>query len=235
MVSTSLFSTFGATCITFISMLSTGQAYIAPPALNLQHPRSLRSSQHPKFTPATLSPLFGDVSSDDNEEKSMSEDSATTPGYKKLFAMLKPKSSEKMSSKEMIKKMGLNVFLSYGWVSNMSYCVTVSVAWFVFSTKTGLSPLAKGQWKPFLAVYAGFYVFNNFVRPFRLALSVAVSKYFDMIVEKVQAKLRVSKALAVGMTVFFVNIVGTCSFMALGILGASVLAGVPIFPPKPLL
>jgi hypothetical protein len=27
------------------------------------------------------------------------------------------------------------VFLSYGWVSNMSYSVTVSLAWYIFSKR----------------------------------------------------------------------------------------------------
>lgn len=137
-----------------------------------------------------------------------------------------------MSTKEMLAKMGLSTLLSYGWVSNMSYCVTVSLAWFGFTKKTGLSPLAPGQWKPFLAVYAGFYVFNNFIRPIRIAASVGVSKYFDMVINSVQEKTKVPRGVAIGITVFLFNIVGTCSFMALGISIASALSGVPIFPPK---
>jgi hypothetical protein len=40
-----------------------------------------------------------------------------------------------LTFKQRLGKMGLSVFLSYGWVSNMSYCVTVSLAWFIFSSK----------------------------------------------------------------------------------------------------
>lgn len=52
-----------------------------------------------------------------------------------LFQMLKPKSSENLSTKELLAKMGLSTLLSYGFVSNMSYCVTVSLAWFGFTKK----------------------------------------------------------------------------------------------------
>ena len=38
-----------------------------------------------------------------------------------------------LSFRQRLAKMGLSCMLSYGWVSNMSYCVTVSVAWFIFS------------------------------------------------------------------------------------------------------
>jgi hypothetical protein len=93
-----------------------------------------------------------------------------------------------------------------------------------------MSPLAPGQWKRFLAVYAGFYVFNNIIRPFRFGLSVGIAKYFDAAISWVQNKLNVSKPIAIGIIVFFANILGTCSLLALGILLASTLTGVPIFP-----
>jgi len=92
--------------------------------------------------------------------------------------------------------------------------------------------LAPGQWKPFLAVYAGFYVFNNIVRPIRFAMSVAVAPVLDKVVKWVQEKLSISKGLAIGLTVFIVNVIGTTSLMCAGIALASALAGVPVFPPK---
>ena len=219
-----------AVCISLISQVPSSNAFMAVPALNVQHPISLRSHQA-KLYPSTLSPLFADGSSTDSEDNPIPEEAEQKSGFKKFLAMVKPKSSENMS----LKKMGLSALLSYGWVSNMSYCISVSLAWFAFTTKTGLSPLAKGQWKPFLAVYAGFYVFNNFARPFRIALSVGVTKYLDSVVSAIQEKFKVSKKVAIGLTVFLFNIVGTCSFMAFGIAVASALSGVAIFPPKSLL
>jgi len=143
-----------------------------------------------------------------------------------------PKEDDGLTFRQKLAKAGLSVALSYGWVSNVSYSVTVSLAWYIFSKRTGLSPLAPGQWKPFLAVYAGFYVFNNIVRPVRFALSVSVSLYFDRVVTWIQNKFRVSKGVAVGLTIFLANVVGTISLMCLGISLAATAAGVPIFPPK---
>jgi hypothetical protein len=40
-----------------------------------------------------------------------------------------------LSFRQRIGKMGMSVFLSYGWVSNMSYSVTVSLAWYIFSKR----------------------------------------------------------------------------------------------------
>jgi hypothetical protein len=93
-----------------------------------------------------------------------------------------------------------------------------------------LSPLAPGQWPKFLAVYSGFWVFNNIVRPIRFALSVAISTQFDKVVQFIQDKARVNKSVAVGLTVFFANVVGTTVLMCLGISVAATLAGVPIRP-----
>ena len=134
-----------------------------------------------------------------------------------------------LTFRQKLAKLGLSVALSYGWVSNVSYSVTVSLAWYIFSKRTGLSPLAPGQWKGFLAVYAGFYVFNNIVRPIRLALSVSVSIYFERAVGFIQETFKVNKGVAVGLTVFFANVVGTITLMCLGISIAATAAGVPVF------
>jgi hypothetical protein len=98
--------------------------------------------------------------------------------------------------------------------------------------QTGLSPLAPGQWKPFLAVYAGFFVFNNIIRPVRLAVAVVVSPYFDRFINGIQNRLQVSRGIAIGSTVILVNLFGTIAFMSAGILLAGAAAGVPVFAPK---
>jgi hypothetical protein len=85
-----------------------------------------------------------------------------------------------------------------------------------------------------LAVYAGFYLFNNIVRPLRVAVSVGLSKYFDSAVAFIQKKTNVSRSVAIGITVFLSNICGTFAAMGLGISLASLGSGVPIFPPKAL-
>lgn len=70
-------------------------------------------------------------------------------------------------SKEELSKLGLYALLSYGFVSNFSYITCVIIAWCIHGKTTGLSPLAAGQWRGFLAIYSGLYVANNFLRPAR--------------------------------------------------------------------
>jgi hypothetical protein len=81
-------------------------------------------------------------------------------------------------------------------------------------------------------VYAGFWIFNNIVRPIRVAVSVAISPQFDKIVKSIQNRLQVSRTTAITVTIVIANLVGTIIFMCTGIAIASVLAGVPVFPPK---
>lgn len=95
-----------------------------------------------------------------------------------------------------------------------------------------MSPLAPGQWKPFLAIYGGLWVFNNFVRPIRVALAVGISPLFDRAVLGIQTRLNVSKGVAIGLTMFVANFLVTLGGMVLGIAAASALAGVPVFPPR---
>lgn len=95
-----------------------------------------------------------------------------------------------------------------------------------------MSPLFPGQWKNFLGVYAGFYVVSNFMRPFRVTLAVAMGPYFDRLINFIQRKTKLPKAGAITVTVLLVNLLGTLLLMVGGISLASLLAGVPIFPPK---
>jgi hypothetical protein len=43
-----------------------------------------------------------------------------------------------MTSKQRLAKMGLDVILSYGFVQNVSYTITISLAWFLFSSQVCL-------------------------------------------------------------------------------------------------
>lgn len=165
------------------------------------------------------------IKSTDGEKKSILDK------FKSVFKK-KEKNDDGLTTKERLAKMGLSALLSYGWVSNMSYAVMLSLSWYGFSKKTGLSPLAPGQWKPFLAVYAGFYVFNNIIRPLRFGASVVVAKYFDNFVDVIQKRTKLSRKLSIAVVVFLANVCGTFAAMGLGVSIASTAAGVPIFPPK---
>lgn len=50
-----------------------------------------------------------------------------------------------LTFRERLGKLGLAAVLSYGWVSNMSYCVSVSLAWFIFSKQVRGEVYSYGQ------------------------------------------------------------------------------------------
>jgi len=136
---------------------------------------------------------------------------------------------EKKLDRQALAKLGTNVLLAYGFVSNAFGAVSVSCAWYIASKRSGLSPLAPGQWKAFTAAYAGFYILSNIIRPFRFALSIAISPYWERAIQNLQERFNVSKPVAFGLVVFLMNVCGTFALMASGILTASLLSGVPIW------
>ena len=75
-------------------------------------------------------------------------------------------------------------------------------------------------------------MFNNIIRPLRVGLSIAISPSLDKLVLFFQNRLKVSKPLAITVTVVCVNVIGTTLLMVGGVVLASLLAGVPIFLPK---
>lgn len=216
-----------------ITLVLSSQAFQGPlfkasftPFSNSASLRILNSSK-----PSYLFTSIRDID-EGNKKVESSTDSETKSFNGKLMNGMKPKSDKKMSTKEMLAKMGLSTLLSYGFVSNMFMGACVSFSWYTFSRKTGLSPLAPNQWKGFLGTYAAFYVVNNFLRPLRVAASIAISKYFDDAITLIQNKMNCPRAAAIGLVVFLANVVGTLTVMGGGIFIASTLAGVPLFPGK---
>ena len=139
---------------------------------------------------------------------------------------------EKLFSKEALAKLGLNVLLAYGFVSNVAYITCFIIAWIVHGKTYGLSPLAPGSWKTFLLIYSGFVAINNVIRPLRYGLSLAISPLFSKFVDTVQVKTGYKKATATSIVVFLVNVVGSTSYMVLGLFLGTRLFGVPLFPRK---
>lgn len=138
--------------------------------------------------------------------------------------------NKKKFNRESLSKMGMSALLAYGFVSNVSGVIAVSCAWFIFSTRTGISPLAN---KPaFLGIYAGFTVMLNVIRPARFALSMAISPYFERIRKTFQRKFGVSPKGATVLMVIFINLLGTSALMGLGVGLASILSGVPVWAVK---
>ena len=69
----------------------------------------------------------------------------------------------------------------------------------------------------------------NVIRPARFALSISISPYFERIRKFLQRKFNVSPRGAAVLMILFINLLGTCSLMCLGVWIASLLAGVPVW------
>jgi hypothetical protein len=117
---------------------------------------------------------------------------------------------------------------------SLTACIT---SYRTHTHKTLLSPLAPGQWTNFSRVheqtfancYAIFLLMLHVARPARVALALAARGYWDAIVYSVRARLKVNQVVAVVLVAFFVNILGSCVLLAVGVTLASLLSGVPIW------
>merc|ERR1712113_348861 len=130
--------------------------------------------------------------------------------------------------KERLMKGGRSVLMGYIWVQNTIVSISFSLAWYVFSKRSGLSPLATGQWKPFLAVYGGFSVIQNLAKPLTFGASFLFARYFDQLEVLLQERLGLSKQVATISTIVLTQVICTFAMFGAGISGASVAAGVPI-------
>ena len=131
-------------------------------------------------------------------------------------------------NKENISKLGLNVLLAYGFVSNVSYITCLILAWVTHGKSTGLSPLVPGQWKKFLLVYATFFAANNILRPLRFTLSVAITPVFNKFIDIIEEKSGWTRRTSTGVTIFLVNICGTFMYLFGGLFIATTIAKVPL-------
>eukprot|EP00555_Chaetoceros_dichaeta_P005484 CAMPEP_0198253364 /NCGR_PEP_ID=MMETSP1447-20131203/3813_1 /TAXON_ID=420782 /ORGANISM="Chaetoceros dichaeta, Strain CCMP1751" /LENGTH=251 /DNA_ID=CAMNT_0043939021 /DNA_START=46 /DNA_END=801 /DNA_ORIENTATION=+ len=176
-----------------------------------------------------------DTNADSNNEEgdgSMTNSNKNTSFLSRIKSYFTSKSDDGLTTRQRLAKLGFAVILSYGFVSNMSAMIFLSLAWFTFSAQTGLSPLAPNQWKPFTLVYAGFYVLSNLVRPIRITIAIAIGKYFDSILQYFQDNTKLSRNASIAFLVFGANVVCTCLALALGVSLASLFSGVPVFPSK---
>ena len=182
--------------------------------------------------------LFSSESAESPPDKpSVKEDSlALTPEpstniFTSLKNLLQGKGRNGQSlNKESISKLGLNCLLAYGFVSNVSYITCLILAWITHGKSTRLSPLAPGQWKKFLIVYATFFAANNVLRPLRFSLSLVLTPAFDSFVDVIQKRTGWTRRNSTAMTVFLVNICGTFSYLFGGLFIATTLAKVPLLP-----
>lgn len=130
--------------------------------------------------------------------------------------------------KENIAKMGVDFMLTYNMVSNINGSITLSSAWYIASMKSGLSPLAPGNWRSLLAAYAGLYVVVALIRPFRIALAIGATGKMEQLLQYMQERKGYSRKSAIG-TVFGVGLLVWMGLGAAGVTLASALSGVPIW------
>lgn len=202
-------------------------AYSSPVFSGLQStPLALRSCRpllYAQDSDDTVEVLDEEVAVDEAESETEEEPKSRFSIKEKLFP------NDGLTFKQRLAKSGLSVLISYGWLSTSSSAIAWSVAWYIHCKRTLLSPLVKGQWKPFLAVYAGFWVFNSVIRPLRFTLALSLSRFFEGFIQKTQERLNVSRKMAVGTTMLLFNVLGTGTFFVVGISIASFLSGVPVF------
>lgn len=141
--------------------------------------------------------------------------------------------------KAQLKALGVDAFFTYGVLSNANVGFLVSLSWITFSRASGLSPLAPGQWKGFVATYAGFYVsLGSILRPIRIALTVGAAPMYTMFVDRVRGFLpfqnsrpKLNRTLAIIIVSLLLNVIGTCGLIAIGVSIAGLVTGVPPVPP----
>ncbi|KAI8475692.1 MAG: hypothetical protein J3K34DRAFT_517126 [Monoraphidium minutum] len=122
--------------------------------------------------------------------------------------------------KERIKALGMGAFASYGFISNLNYGTALGMAWIAFVKRYGVSPMAPGQWPAFLAFYAGFWALQNFARPLRLSLALALAPAFDRGITSIGQRLKISKGAAFGIFLFCMAVfTSTALFGSLYLLG----------------
>lgn len=85
-------------------------------------------------------------------------------------------------------KLSFNAALAYSLVANTCAITCLIISWVMHGRTTGLSPVAPGQWKSFLDVYASLWARSHLLRPIRLALAVVMTPAFEALTNNVVAR-----------------------------------------------
>eukprot|EP00529_Nitzschia_sp_RCC80_P026497 CAMPEP_0113472520 /NCGR_PEP_ID=MMETSP0014_2-20120614/17558_1 /TAXON_ID=2857 /ORGANISM="Nitzschia sp." /LENGTH=344 /DNA_ID=CAMNT_0000365233 /DNA_START=240 /DNA_END=1274 /DNA_ORIENTATION=+ /assembly_acc=CAM_ASM_000159 len=173
---------------------------------------------------ATTATTFDDVNSmmiDDDDYNDNNNNNILVRSWKKLRAASKVDTAT-------IAKLGIAFGLTYNIISNINGSISLSMAWYIASKKTGLSPLAPGQWKSLLAAYGTLYMVICLMRPLRLALAVAMTRKTESFLQYLQDRLGCTRAVAIGLKISLGLVVWGC-MCTLGVSLASAASGVPIW------
>lgn len=126
-----------------------------------------------------------------------------------------------------ISSLGVAFALSYSLISQINGSITLSVAWYISSKRTGLSPLVPGEWKSLLAAYATIYGIIQVLKPFRVAAAIGMSKLSKEFLDATEEKLCCKRRTAI----VFQYAIGWMVWLGLATVGvtiASTASGVPV-------
>jgi hypothetical protein len=157
----------------------------------------------------------------------------TLPGaslVSKARSVLQVNEKDGLTLRQRMAKKGFATFLTFTLLSNLSATGTMSFAWYLFSMKTGMSPLFPGQWKPFLALNATFMAMDSVLKPIRFAVAIATAPYADRVMVWLKNKFNGSKSAATA-AAFAVVVAASFGMFAGGIALASSFSGVAVFAP----
>lgn len=163
----------------------------------------------------------------ETEATTTNNNATTTNSTMVMKAWQKIRNAMKFDRKA-IAKLGVDFGLTYNMISNINGSFTLSTAWYIASMKTGLSPLAPGQWKSLLAAYASLYVVAALMRPIRIAVALGATHKMEHFLQYMQKRIGCTRPSAIGI-VFSFGVVLWLSCCAAGVTLASTLAGVPLW------
>ena len=221
---------------TFFSFV-VGFCHVKRNVVNINYPSSFKTyktfNNHRRVLSRISSPKMstsvGDASDNDKTDDPVVKNEKSN-GLKNMLSSVTNKFKFSNTNKESLAKLGMYVLLSYGFVSNFSSITCLIISWVIFGKTKGVSPLAPGQWKGLLGVYAGIWAANNFLRPIRISIALFIAPYFEKIIQSVENKTGWKRSIASAVVVFLINIVGTISYLCTGLFLATTLTGVPLFP-----
>ena len=132
---------------------------------------------------------------------------------------------------DQISSLGVGFALTYSILSNINGSITLAVSWYMTCQRTGLSPLAPGQWKALLASYGSLFALLQILKPFRVALAIARSKLSKEFLTQTEDYFGCSRGVAIALQ-YCLGWIVWMFLAALGISLASLMTGTPIFVPS---
>lgn len=131
--------------------------------------------------------------------------------------------------KAQVKKRGFAAMAAFALVSNAQLATAFSTAWFLHASRTGLSPLAVGQWKSFLPLYTGLSATAKVFMPLTLGVALVLAPHFQDVFDWIHQRLRLPKVVAMASVTLVAGLGVMAAIIAPGILVTSAVTGVSVF------